>query len=273
MVLLYRSVTPKTTHMSDLSNVQGLLCDLDGVIYVDDEAVPGSIDAVRRLKERGVTIRFVTNTSASPQSYVLDKLIRLGVPVDASEVFTATVAARHYLESQGIGRIFPVVNPEVREEFEDLVAASDAEVEAVLIGEIGDGWNYQLLNRLFHLVLNGAQLVTMHKSRFWKVSSGLRLGLGSFVAALEYGTGTEAVVIGKPMPSFFELGVASLGLDKSEVAMIGDDIDSDVGGAQAYGLKGILVRSGKYNEAYVQRSAVQPDLVVDGLRALPLLEG
>lgn len=257
--------------MTNLRNIKGYLFDLDGVIYVGDQAVSGAVETVKRFKEEGVPIRFVTNTSATPLSAVMAKLERLGVAVEPSEVFTATVAARTYLKQQGLRHCLAVLNPEVAEEFRDYLAPDDASVEAVLIGEIGDGWNYDLLNRIFHLVLNGAQLIALHKGRFWKTAAGLRLGIGGFVAGLEYATGTKAVVIGKPMPAFFELGVASLGLPKHEVAMVGDDIDSDVGGAQACGLTGVLVRSGKYNEAYVQKSRIRPDVTIDGIRDLPRL--
>lgn len=257
--------------MTPLRNIKGFLFDLDGVIYVGDQAVPGAVETVKRMKEEGIPIRFVTNTSASPLSVVMAKLERLGVAAEPSEVFTATVAARTYLKQQGIRNCLAVLNPEVKEEFADYLAPNDEAVQAVLIGEIGDRWDYPLLNRIFHLVLNGAQLIALHKGRFWKVAEGLRLGIGGFVAGLEYATGTEAVVIGKPMSAFFELGVASLGLQKSEVAMVGDDIDSDVGGAQVCGLKGILVRSGKYNEGYVRKSNISPDLIIDGIKDLPSL--
>lgn len=254
--------------MLQVKDIKGYLFDLDGVIYIGDQAVPGAVETVKRFKEEGVPIRFVTNTSASPLSTVMDKLNRLGVPAEPAEVFTATVAARTYLKQQGIKNCLPVLNPDVAEEFHEYLAPDDASVEAVLIGEIGDRWDYALLNRIFNLVLGGAKLIALHKGRFWKVPEGLRLGIGAFVSGIEYATGTKAVVIGKPMPAFFELGVASMGLSKDQVAMVGDDIDSDVGGAQACGIRGLLVRTGKYNETYVQKSAIRPDLIIDGIRDL-----
>lgn len=266
-----RLVVLKFWYMRVLKNIKGFLFDLDGVIYVGDQAVPGAVETIKRMKQEGIPIRFVTNTSASPLSAVMAKLKQLGVPAEPSEVFTATVAARTYLKQQNLHNCLAVLNPEVAEEFADYLAPDDESVEAVLIGEIGDRWDYPLLNRIFHMVLNGAQLIALHKGRFWKVPQGLRLGIGGFVAALEYATGTEAMVIGKPMPSFFELGVASLGLQKGEVAMVGDDIDSDVGGAQACGLLGVLARSGKYNENYVRKSSICPDLIIDGIKDLPSL--
>jgi len=94
------------------------------------------------------------------------------------------------------------------------------------------------------------------------------MSTGPFVAALEYATGTKAELMGKPSPEFFQMGLRDIGASPSEAAMIGDDILTDVGGAKAIGMKGILVRTGKYREDLARSSGVNPDLVLDSLAAL-----
>ena len=143
----------------------------------------------------------------------------------------------------------------------------------LVVGDIGAQWSYPLMDRAFRELMNGAELVAMHKNRYFQTGDGLRLDIGCFVAGLEFATGHTAIIVGKPSPDFFQLGLESLGLPAENVAMVGDDIDSDVGGSQAIGIAGILVRTGKYREAYAKESEVRPDAVIDSIADLPRLIG
>lgn len=117
-------------------------------------------------------------------------------------------------------------------------------------------------------MVNGAELIALHKNKFWQTQTGLRMDIGAFVAGLEYVTGKPATVIGKPAGAFFQMALQPLGLPVSHVAMVGDDIDSDVGGAQQVGLVGVLVKTGKYREDYVANSLVRPDMLIDSVADL-----
>ncbi|MFN3919252.1 MAG: HAD hydrolase-like protein [Methylohalobius sp.] len=149
------------------------------------------------------------------------------------------------------------------------VRQSDAQADYVVAGDIGESWSYAVLNRAFRLLFEGAELLAVHKNRFWETEEGLKMDLGGFVAALEYASGKSAKTLGKPAPDFFRLALQDIGLAPEQVAIVGDDIDTDVGGGQAAGLLGILVRTGKYRESYVRASSVRPDLVIDSIRDLP----
>ena len=113
-----------------------------------------------------------------------------------------------------------------------------------------------------------ASLIALGSTRFWQAPDGLRLDAGPFVAALEYATGRKAVVCGKPAETFFHAAAARLGFAPEEILMIGDDIDIDVGGAQRAGLRGALVRTGKFRDGDLNR-AVRPDVVLDSIAELP----
>jgi HAD superfamily hydrolase (TIGR01458 family) len=152
-------------------------------------------------------------------------------------------------------------------EFEEF-PQSESRPQVVVIGDIGDRWNYALMNRLFRMLMEGAELVALHKSRYSQTEEGLRLDIGAFVAGLEYVTGREAILVGKPSPTFFRLAVLNLNLRPEEVAMVGDDIEGDVGGAQRSGLKGVLVKTGKYRPDVAARSRVRPDAVLDSIASL-----
>jgi phospholysine phosphohistidine inorganic pyrophosphate phosphatase len=113
--------------------------------------------------------------------------------------------------------------------------------------------------------MDGADLIALQRNRYWRREDGLALDAGPFVAALEYASGRSATVVGKPEAGFFRLALEDLGLGPHEVAMVGDDAEADVVGAQAAGLKGILVRTGKYRPETEGR----PDLVLESFAALP----
>ncbi len=255
--------------------MRGVLLDLDGVVYVGDEAVPGAADAVGWLGEQGVPFRYVTNTTSRPRSAVVERLARLGLPVaEEDAVLTPAVAARDWMVERGVTRPALFVPDATGAELaglDPLPADSDEAPGAVVVGDLGPGWDFVTLNRAFRLLVTdpAPPLLALGMTRYWRAEDGLRLDAGAFVRALEYATGREAVVLGKPDPAFFRAGVGALGLAPEEVAMVGDDVRTDVGGAQRSGLVGVLVRTGKFSPADLDGD-VTPDAVLDSLADLPV---
>jgi HAD superfamily hydrolase (TIGR01458 family) len=253
-----------------LEGIEGLLLDLSGVVYVQDEAVPGAAEALRRLRDRQTPIRLVTNTTMRPRRSILERLERLGLEADPSELLTpATLAARRCAEA-GYESVSLVVLDDLREDLRGLEEQGDS-VDAVIVGDLGDRWDYDVLNRAFRRLMDGADLIALQKNRYWETSEGLSLDAGPFVSALEYATGREAEVVGKPAPAFFELALGELGLSADRAAMVGDDVEADVGGAMDAGLAGILVRTGKYREDLVRQSGIEPTATVDSIADVPEL--
>jgi HAD superfamily hydrolase (TIGR01458 family) len=253
-----------------LEGIEGLLLDLSGVLYVQDEAVSGAAEALRRLRDRGIPVRLVTNTTMRPRRSILERLERLGLEADPSELLTpATLAARRCAEA-GYESVLLVVLDDLREDLEGLEEKRDS-VDAVIVGDLGDRWDYEVLNRAFRRLMDGADLIALQKNRYWETSEGLSLDAGPFVSALEYATGREAEVVGKPSPAFFELALGELGVSADRAAMVGDDVEADVGGAMDAGLAGILVRTGKYREDLVRESGIEPTATVDSIADVPEL--
>lgn len=250
--------------------IKGILIDLDGVLYVGNEAIPGARGALAELTKRGIPRRFVTNTTTRTSSEVADKLAGLGFDVAPEEIFSAVTATRDFLRQQpgGSPRIHLLVRDSVKGEFAEF-PSGDEKPEYVVVGDIGANWSYSLLNEAFRQLMDGAELIAMHRNRFFEGSEGLCLDIGAFVAGLEYVTGHNARVIGKPSADFFQQGIQSLGFEPGEIAMIGDDIDSDVGGGQQAGLAGVLVRTGKYRAEYVEESSIVPDAILESFVDLP----
>lgn len=253
-----------------LTGVEALLIDLDGVLYVAEEPIEGARDAVAALRSRGLGLRFVTNTTARSRSQTLAKLERLAFGVAESELVTPAALARRHCEAAGYRRVALIMNEDVKEDFAGLEETGERP-DAVIMGDLGEAFGFTILNRAFRMVMAGAELIALQKNRFWLTSDGLSLDAGPFVAAIEYATGTEALVVGKPSSSFFELVLSDLGAPAERAAMIGDDVESDVGGALSAGLRGVLVRTGKYREGFVAGSGIQPTAVVDSIVGVPAL--
>jgi HAD superfamily hydrolase (TIGR01458 family) len=253
-----------------LEGIEGLLLDLSGVVYVEDEAVPGAAEALAELRARQIPIRLVTNTTMRPRRTILERLDRLGIEADPAELLTpATLAARRCAEA-GYESVALVVLDELREDLEG-VPEGNGKADAVIVGDLGDGWDYDVLNGAFRQLMDGAELIALQKNRYWETAEGLSLDAGPFVSALEYATGREAEVVGKPSDAFFELALSDLGVNAGGAAMVGDDVEADIGGALDAGLAGILVRTGKYREDLVSSSGVEPTATVDSIADVPPL--
>lgn len=253
--------------------VRGVLLDLDGVLYVGERAVPGAADAVRWLREQGIPFRFLTNTTSRPRRAIVDKLRGMGVDADEDDVLTPAVAAVAWMTERGVTRPALFVPEGTAGEFADLHPLDGTREEgagAVVVGDLGQAWDFATLNRAFRLLVADPDvpLVALGLTRFWRAEDGLRLDAGAFVRALEYAAAREAVVLGKPAEAFYGTACSALDLATEDVVMVGDDVRTDVEGAQRTGLRGILVRTGKFAEADLETD-VRPDGVLDSLADLP----
>lgn len=251
------------------------LLDLDGTLYLGDAAIPGAVDAIARLRARDVPFRLVTNTTSRSRRMLVERLAGYGFSVAPDEIVTATLAGATLLRERGYTRVAPFVATGALEDLASLSlcgGTSDrprAAADAVVLGDLGDRWTFALLQEAFEQLMAGAELVALSRDRYFREGDRLALDAGPFVAALEYAAGATAAVAGKPSPAFFEAAVRSLGLsaDRS-VAMVGDDLWSDVQGAQRAGLQGWLVRTGKFREDILQGSGITPDRILSSVTEL-----
>ena len=250
--------------------IGAVLIDIDGVLYVGDRPVAGADQTLRELDRRGIPYRFVSNTTRRSRRSVSGRLQDLGYAIPEPWITTAPVAAAAHLREGGRTRCFLLTTPDARRDFEEAgITAVEEDADAVVVADAGDDLTYASMNQAFRLLVDGADLVALERDRYWMGAAGLMLSAGPFVAALEYATGKEAEVVGKPSPAFFRRALQEIGADPGEAAMVGDDIVTDIGGARASGMKGILVRTGKYREETVRASGITPDLVIDSLADLP----
>lgn len=248
------------------TRIHGWLIDLDGTVYLGNSLLPGAVEAVRLLRAAGAPFLFSTNTSRKSRADVVSALHDMGLDVGEAEVYTAPVAAAQWLRSRGLKRIQPLISERTFADFADF-DLTESDPEAVLVGDLGAGFTFERLNAAFRSLRDGAKLVAIHKNRFWLPESGPTLDAGPFVAALEYATGTQAALVGKPATEFFDAAVDLLGVERANVAVVGDDLESDIRGGRNAGLQTCQVRSGKYAAAATVSAdaSAAPSMVVDRL--------
>jgi HAD superfamily hydrolase (TIGR01458 family) len=249
-----------------------LLIDLDGVLYETGKSIPGAIRTVQWLRDEGIPHVFLTNTTSRPRAAIVEKLAGMKIAVEESDILTPPVAAAEWLSTSTSGPAALFVAPATVGEFASLEIAGpdDTSVGAVVVGDYGDRWTFAELNRAFRLLMTepGPALVALGMTRYWQADDGLRLDTGPFVTALSHASGVKPVVLGKPARPFFEAALARLGASPATTLMIGDDIQGDVGGAQAAGIRGALVRTGKFRESDLEGD-VCPDVVLGSLADVP----
>ncbi len=255
--------------MGGMADVDLVLVDLDGTLYVGTRPVPGAVGAVARLRDRGVTVRFVTNTDSIAPQTLLGRLAGMGIQAPADEVLTPVVLAERLLDGLASPRLVAVASPGIRELLGRFLAARGEPASHVLICDPSYGAAYDDLDAAFHAVRAGAELIATQVARIARRDDGEHLDTGGFVRLLEYATGARARVLGKPSPDFFRLALDTAGTMPERAIMVGDDLAADVAGAQAVGMRGVLVRTGKGSERHPDNGTTQPDAIIDSLAVLP----
>ena len=250
------------------------LLDLDGTLYADGAAIPGAVETVARLRDRRIPFRCVSNTSSRSRRLVAERLHHYGFDVGMDQIVTSVQAGATLLAEDGRRAVAPFVPEAALEDLAgfDLVGgtaprpADGSAPDAVVVGDLGERWTWALMQEAFQYLRGGAALVALSRDRYWRRDGRLVLDAGAFVAGLEYAAGVPAALAGKPSGSFFQAALSGLGpVDPAAVAMIGDDVWSDVDGARRAGLQGWLVRTGKFDPAALARSGIAPDRVIGSI--------
>jgi HAD superfamily hydrolase (TIGR01458 family) len=261
------------------------LLDFDGVIALAGQAIPGSRAAIERLRAAGIPFRIISNTSLTSRATLARIVAERGLLVDADHWVTALSVSAAWTRRKLPGQpLFVIAADDARTEFDGQVLLSDeaaaepsATAAAVVLGDSVDKLTWANINAAFGLVRRGARLMAMHRNRWWITPAGPTIDSGAFVAAIEYATGVRATVLGKPSSVCFSEAVRSLrrelpGLRRNEIVMVGDDLESDIGGGRRAGLRTAFVLSGKSDEAdlaaFRGRARAGPDQVAASLSEL-----
>lgn len=244
-----------------LSHARAFVFDLGGTLYVDDTPVPGAAGTVQALHEAGCPIRFLTNTTSRSRPAIVEKLHRLGFPAEEHHVYSPPAVAGAFLrERQATAHL--LVLEATLADFEGVTRDHEAP-DYVVVGDLGGGWTFERLNEAFQMIQQrGAELIGLGRTRYWQSAGSLQLDAGPFITALEYATGREALILGKPAPAFFRAAIEDLDVPAEQVVLVGDDAETDVQAAMQAGFTGALVRTGAYRDGDEER-APAPDTVLD----------
>ena len=258
-----------------MESVRAVLVDIDGVLTVSWRPLPGAVEALREIREAGLAVLLVTNTTSRTRASIAGTLADAGFPVTAEDILTAPAATAAYLAEHCPGARCALLNSgDIAEDLDGVTvvgANSDTVPDVVLVGGAGPEFGYAALDRAFGHLQRGARLVAMHRNLYWRTTEGLRLDSGAFLAGLEQAARVEAEITGKPARAFFGAALARLGAVADQAVMVGDDVESDVLAAQRAGVTGVLVRTGKFQPEALRAADGTPDHVIDSFADLPAL--
>ena len=224
-------------------SIEGLLLDVDGVLYQGDAALPGAARALARLRAASMPFRLITNTTRIRKAELIEKLARFGLQIGADELVTTAQIACEVISRDG-AKPYLLVHENLKPDLSPEAEHPDC----VLLGDAADGFTFARLNTAFRILIEGGRFYALARNRYFRTANGLELDAGPFVAALEYASGVEARVLGKPDPGYFQTAAKSADLKPATTLMVGDDIEADVEGAINAGFQGALVRTGKFRE-------------------------
>ena len=250
----------------------GILLDVDGVLHVSGSPIAGAAEAVQQLRENGHRLRFVTNNTTHSRRRLAEQIRGFGVELEDGELQTTTTAAAHALQGK---RVLALTMPDIVEDLDGIELVGEG-ADAVLLGgaeeqpELNNQvFSYVNLARAFAELQSGAELYSLHKNRWWQTARGPLLDAGAFVAGLEYAADMSATVLGKPSAAYFDAALDVLDSDPKLTWMVGDDVEADLGGAAACGMRTVLVRTGKFRPDALETMRMQPDGIISSIAALP----
>lgn len=253
-----------------LTPPKAFLIDMDGTLYFKGEPCLDAIDVVNYLRQENYQLRFLTNTTAKTPKMLHAQMQALGFDIYEDEIFNATYACRQYLRSQPEASCHFMVDDAVKAFFKEMPIDDEAP-DFVVVGDYGEKFDFHALNHAFRLLMNGAELIALQKGLYWFSSEGMFLDCGAFVTLLEAAAGKTAKIMGKPNETFFKIALESLQCSPSEAIVVGDDITSDIVGADRMRMRSILVKTGKFKPDQLENPIAKPTWVLNSIAELPNL--
>lgn len=241
-------------------NFKGVIFDLDGTVYRGKEAIPGAADFIRRLRDRDVAIRFVTNRANRPASEVCSQLLDMGLDSSPADVLTSADATAAYLKP---GRVYAIGESGLIEALDRQGFIQDDQSPDYVIVSFDREFNFKKLATAVRLVSRGVQFIATNPDRALRLEHGISPGTGSLVAAVQAATGIAPLIIGKPERRIFDMVLKDMKLKASDVIAIGDNLDTDIPAGQVVGMRTVLILTGISTRDELAKAPVPPTWVVD----------
>ena len=243
----------------------GFLFDLNGVFYEDENIISGANETIDWLKKNGIPHKFISNNSTLSRKLFVEKLKKIGLKINISDVITSNYAGVLTIKKMGLKNCKLIMTEEAKLDYKKF-QLQNKKIDAIVIGDIGEKWSFSLMNELMNDIISGAEIIALHKGKYYQSQGKLKIDCGAFVAGLEYSTSKKAISIGKPKKSFFDLAAFDLGTNK--ICLVGDDLHNDIEGGQKMGYKTILVKTGKYRQNIFDKSKIKPDFCIPSIKEL-----
>jgi NagD protein len=250
---------------------QGLLIDMDGVVYGGDLMIPGADEFVALLLQQNIPFSFMTNNSQRTRLEAVRKLRKLGIEVTEKHIYTSAMATGKFLAGQvpngtayvlGEGGLITSLH-------ENGITLVDTDPDFVVLGE-GRNFTLEMVQRAVDMILAGAKFIATNRDPSPKKKGWNNLGIAATAAMIEEAAGVKAFVVGKPGPVMMRSARKALGLETAETTVIGDTMDTDIQGGVQMGYKTILVLSGITKKEELQKYAFKPDMVVNSVQDIKL---
>ena len=253
-------------NLEELRARKGFICDMDGVIYLGNQLLPGVREFVNWLNENGKQFLFLTNSSERSPKELRQKLQRMGLDIDEEHFYTRALATAAFLKKQAPGcTAFVIGAPGLLNALYDVgVTMNDVDPDYVIVGETAS-YNYEVITKAVRLVLNGARLIATNSDLTGPTEFGIAPACRSLVAPIELATGKKAYFMGKPNPLMMRTGLHLLGVHSEEAAMVGDRMDTDVIAGMESGLATVLVLSGCTSRADINDYPYRPTYILNGV--------
>lgn len=250
-------------------NIKGILADIDGTLYFKGQAIKGAIETVSSLREMGIKLLFFTNTDSKTPKTILHRLHEYGYDIYLHEVFTPIIALKEFLSSSPGKKCYLVSTEEIRAELEEFLIQPPEEPDFVIISDFQDNWDVNRLNEAFRYLIKGAKLLGTQGNRYFLDRNGEPvIDTGSFVHLLAQTAQVEAKIFGKPSKDYFLNALKIINLSPDEVIVVGDDLETDIQGANNMKIKSVLVKTGKGQFVGLGDSKITPYMEIESFTSI-----
>lgn len=260
----------------ELTKFKTILLDADGVLWISDYPIPGINPFFDFLVENGINWALLTNNSTRTTQDYIDKLGKFGISANSNSVFTSSsTTAEYLLERFGRGAPLHVIGMDgltktlIDAGFQISIGEENPEKEVVaVVAGMDREINYKKIKIAMRLIMNGAAFIATNIDGSFPTPEGINPGTGMVIGALQFASGVEPYVAGKPHPAIFETALKALGSSPEETLMVGDRLETDILGANLLGIKTIAVLTGVTSRLEINQSDIKPDYVYQDIAAV-----
>lgn len=239
----------------------GVMFDIDGVLEFQGQAYPGAVELLEFLRNKGVVIRVISNSTLKSRQVCTEKLNRHGFGVTEAEVITASWATARYLKTLTPKSCWVMLKGKGLDEFKEF-NMDDESPEYIVLGDFREEFKFENMNKALKLLLQGTKLIVMIPEKVDHSLGGVELTVGAYGRMLEDAARIKATYIGKPSTYMFDIAIDSMGIDRTEVLMVGDRVSTDIIGARQAGMPSVLVKTGEFKPDDLEGD-IQPDFIVE----------